>query len=337
MSKYRILKTDHLLQPFRSTPLGDHYHEQHLEDWIELNPQVLVNDEPLLVIGRQVNSPVGVVDLLGLTGDGSGIIVELKRAPNPRDTVAQILEYVSWFSTLDPPRICALAEDYLRKRQSDGSFSSAWRGTFNTDLPTASLNARQRLFVLTEGDHERLTAVARYLRSCGVDINLLRYNYYRTESGEEILDIEVSVGSEEGPVAGSSRSIALPTEEDLLQDWGDAIALVYRTLRDRLAAAGLAIRPKKSGISFNKQTRDGLAFICFVNAHGAELSIWLRADSLQARFDFQAVSQAIRRALDSEFRVFQSPVWFKIDFPSSRERAMKIAELLLKEIVERID
>jgi len=44
--------------------LRSKYLERDLEDWIERSPEVLVGDEPLLIIGRQVDTPVGVIDLL---------------------------------------------------------------------------------------------------------------------------------------------------------------------------------------------------------------------------------------------------------------------------------
>lgn len=66
MPLYQILNPEKELQPFHSVKIGAHHSEKVLEDWLEVNPQVLTDEEPLLLIGRQVNTPVGVIDLLAL-------------------------------------------------------------------------------------------------------------------------------------------------------------------------------------------------------------------------------------------------------------------------------
>jgi RecB family endonuclease NucS len=98
---YTILNAKPALRPFRPTELGSKYHERQLECWLESSPQVLIEDEPLLVIGRQINSPVGVIDLMALDADTASVIVELKRGASQREAVSQVLEYAAWLSTLD--------------------------------------------------------------------------------------------------------------------------------------------------------------------------------------------------------------------------------------------
>ena len=66
MPLYKILGSDKRLQPFQSIELGEKYKERDLEDWMEANQEVLVGDEPLFIIGRQVATPVGTIDLLAL-------------------------------------------------------------------------------------------------------------------------------------------------------------------------------------------------------------------------------------------------------------------------------
>jgi RecB family endonuclease NucS len=77
------------------------------------NPGGILEDGPLLIIGRQVPTDLGKwIDLLGVDREGNVAVVELKRDRTPRDVVAQALEYAAYAARLDvdelegnPPRV----------------------------------------------------------------------------------------------------------------------------------------------------------------------------------------------------------------------------------------
>ncbi|WP_420627462.1 endonuclease NucS domain-containing protein [Candidatus Leptofilum sp.] len=105
------------MQLFLSTKFGDHYREQDLENWLEQNPTIITNGQPLLIISRQPATPFsGVPDLIGLDEDGNTVVVELKRGRPPRDVLAQALEYASWLAGLSSDEIERLANSYLQSR-----------------------------------------------------------------------------------------------------------------------------------------------------------------------------------------------------------------------------
>lgn len=57
--------------------------EKEIETLLEKNPNIILNGEPLLIIGRQVNTGYGsTLDLLGLTASGYTVIIELKKGTN---------------------------------------------------------------------------------------------------------------------------------------------------------------------------------------------------------------------------------------------------------------
>lgn len=333
MPLYRILNDQRLLQPFKALVLGSRYQEQDLENWIEKNPQVLLQDEPMLIIGRQVNTPVGIIDLLGLDSSGAGMIIELKRSPNQREVIAQGLEYVAWLSALNLGQIRSIADDYLRRNRTSQTFEEAWQETFGTDADEAKLNKQQRLFIVIEGENERITSVAQFLRGSGVDISLLTYNLYQTASGEEILNFEMAVGSKEDAVTAETR----PTEGTILHAWDDAAIEAYTAFKEILVQKGLYLKPQKSGISFIKQTAESSVFVCFFNATGVRVGIWLRSDSLKLLFDFQSVAEKIKEKLPEQVSVKHTPTWFIMSFIATPAVTQKIANILLADVVSKLN
>ncbi|MDX1417496.1 MAG: endonuclease NucS, partial [Candidatus Promineifilaceae bacterium] len=199
MTMYRKSTVQNQLYPVRSAPFSDHYHEEDLEALLEQNPQVLANDEPLLLISRQPDAKEsGIPDLLALDADGNLVIVELKRGRPPRDVIAQALEYAAWAAALDEEGLHELANAYLARRTPPTNLTAAWQEAFGqgapedeeTPGPMPALNGRQRIILVLEGREERVRHVVQYLRGFGIDINIVEYLYYRTDMGEEFLDIE---------------------------------------------------------------------------------------------------------------------------------------------------
>lgn len=111
---------------------GDEHQEAVLEDWLENNPDGIVQDSKLLVIGRQVQTSLGgAIDLLALDRWGDLVVLELpgeaaapgpppaysarthtarciKRSRTPQETIAQALEYAAYAAQLDYAQIESL-------------------------------------------------------------------------------------------------------------------------------------------------------------------------------------------------------------------------------------
>ena len=266
MTMYRKTGEGNELQAMRSAPFSAQYREEDLEGSLERNPQVIAEGEPLLWISRQPNAnESGIPDLLALDADGNVVIVELKQGRTPRDVIAQALEYAAWAAALDEETLKRLAEEYLDRQAEPVSLIRAWEEAFGPAdgdegertavLP--SLNRQQRLVLVLEGRDERVRNVTAYLRRKGIDINVIEYLFYRTESGKEFLDMEAVYAAEE---ADSGR----PDELSLVREWSAAEQESVSGIQEHTAGRGRTRskwRPTKTGISFYKQTRDGRRFI----------------------------------------------------------------------------
>ena len=186
--------------------------ESHLESWLENSPWALVQEEPILWIGRQTSANVEestiFPDLLGVDSEGNLVIVELKRSKAPREVVAQLLEYATWAKELSDEQIQRIAEAYFQTVKKETTLQGAFSEMFEDEIP--ALNRKLRLFVVAEEIPRAVLRVCRFLRtSHGMDINCLAVSTFQTESGEWLVNTEAKVGDEDIIAPKSARQTAL--------------------------------------------------------------------------------------------------------------------------------
>jgi hypothetical protein len=159
------------VRPVTSTVIAS---EQRLEDVIEARIDILGLGS-LLQIGRQVMTDFGKrIDLLAIDSQGDLHVIELKRDRTPREVVAQALEYGFWVHALS---FEAIGDLYAS--QHDGEdFDSAFSTHFETDLPEA-INTGHHLAVVAAGIDLSTEQIVEYVRSYGVPINVLFFEYLK--------------------------------------------------------------------------------------------------------------------------------------------------------------
>jgi hypothetical protein len=91
--------------------------EALIESAVESAPELL-GDE-VLIIGRQVATPSGPLDLLALDGQGRLVVIENKRDRTPRDVLAQAIDYAAYVSTMTFDDVAATFESYRVRSGSD--------------------------------------------------------------------------------------------------------------------------------------------------------------------------------------------------------------------------
>jgi hypothetical protein len=169
--------------------------EQRLEDWLESQPDAIQDN--LLIIGRQVSTGSGPLDLLGLTVDGQAVVIELKRDRAPRETVAQVIDYASWVAAQEPDHVRSIATTYLKKPLDD-----AFQEKFGQRLPELQLVTPSILVVASRLDASTERMIRYLSNQYGMDIDGLVFRYVRLPDGQQIL-IRTSVVSEAGRTIAS--------------------------------------------------------------------------------------------------------------------------------------
>lgn len=164
------------LQPQQPVVLDS---ERRLEDWIANDTSLLGED--LLLLGRQIRTTGGPLDLLAIDGDGNLVIAELKRGRTPREVLAQLLDYASWVREQTVPDA-----DALCRKLHSRSLSDAFRSQFGYDLPEAACKSHRMLVVAAELD-DSSERIIRYLQDeHEIDINAVFFSTYRV-AGQEML------------------------------------------------------------------------------------------------------------------------------------------------------
>ncbi|GIH78028.1 endonuclease NucS domain-containing protein [Planobispora longispora] len=149
--------------------------ESQLETLIAQDPAIL--GEPMLIIGRQVPTDFGgLIDLLGIDGDGTLHVLELKRGRTPREVVAQILDYASWVKNLSHEDVLAV---YTAFRQ-EAPFEVAFSKVFGVSPPD-ELNADHRLTIVAHDADPATERIVNYLSSFEVPVNVMFFRYFEDE------------------------------------------------------------------------------------------------------------------------------------------------------------
>lgn len=162
-----------------------------LEEWIASNPSII--EEGMSIIGRQVQTKSGPLDLLALDRTGNTVIVELKRDKLPREVLAQAIDYASDLSDWDFDRLGETCLKYTQKSLED----IITENYPELSIETLNINESQRIILVGFAIESSLERMINWLsETYNVNINALILHYLRTSSGDELIS-KTSVISEE--------------------------------------------------------------------------------------------------------------------------------------------
>jgi hypothetical protein len=162
-----------------------------LEPWIASQPDIVGSD--LLIVGRQVPTRSGPIDLLAIDRAGNTVIVELKRDELPRECLAQAIDYASDVADWTVEHLGEVCAAYLKK-PLEVAFAEAFP---DADLEGLSINGTQRIVLVGFAIESSLERMIEWLSdNYSVNVNAVVLSYARTKSGDEILT-RTSVISEE--------------------------------------------------------------------------------------------------------------------------------------------
>lgn len=262
------------------------HEEDVLEKWIVANPDVILEDEKMLVVGRQVRNDLGgVLDLLGLDREGNVVIVELKRDKTPRDVIAQALEYAAWAANLDKDQL----EEYLRSFEGDEALCLAARHARHFELGDAAaadlkFNTSHRIVIIGQDVTDEIRKTADYLHSWGVPLECREFTFFKCDAGDSLLHLTTVIPEDKARSRGRSRE-PTDTQQRIKRFW-----------------AGLLEHAKSKTQRHAKCSPTEQHFLpasARVQIHGVKLNYYyyLRADSADVAFDI--TGQERKRIFDA--------------------------------------
>lgn len=259
------IKSDGKFSEYVQTPFQVEHEEVILEEWLESNPDGIVEDGRILIVGRQVITNFGgFIDLLGLDRNGDVVVVELKRDRTPRDTIAQSLEYVSFAERLDMAQLEGIPRTYL----NDESLSLAehHREYFELDSDEAvAFNKDQRMVIGGQRVTPEIRQTSTFLRSKGIRVTCVEFTFFQANRGTRLLSQEIVVGKEaEKPRQVSSGSLPVVTEDDFLASVDENGKLVFARLLELAKTKSMPIHWGTKGFSLNVNVDGTHVAVCFV-------------------------------------------------------------------------
>jgi len=247
------------------TPFQVDHEEKVLEDWLESNPDGIVEDGRILIIGRQVVTNFGgFIDLLGLDREGNVVVVELKRDRTPRDTIAQALEYVSFAARLDIDQLEGILRSYL----NDESLSLAehHREFFQLGPEEAvAFNKDQRIVIVGQRVTPEIRQTATFLGSKGLRVTCVEFTFFQANDGTRLFSQEIVVGAEsEKPKQVSSGSLPVVTEDAFLASADENGRAVFTRILELAKDRAMPIHWGTKGFSLNVNVEGTHVAVCFV-------------------------------------------------------------------------
>ncbi len=180
-----------------------------LEAWIASNPSIIGPN--LAIVGRQVMTKSGPLDLLAIDNAGNTVIIELKRDKLPREALAQAIDYASDVADWNIEKISEICTKYTG-RSLDDVVSECFP---ETNFENVNLNETQRVVLIGFAIEPSLERMINWLSdSYRVNVNAVLLKYTKTQGGEELLTRTAIISDEVEQERISRKRVRMPMSDD---------------------------------------------------------------------------------------------------------------------------
>jgi hypothetical protein len=193
---WRIIKSNGEPEVNKFSSVNQTETEKLLEDILVKSPDLLFPG--LKLVGRQTDTPGGPLDLLGVDEDGKIVIFELKRGTLTRDAVAQLLDYASYLSDLEPEELSIHISDRSGKFgiEKIDDFLAWYQEQFAKPLLKKQ---KPKLTLVGLGADDRTRRMVSFLADSDMDVSLITFHGF--QDGENVIlarQVEVEAKTSDG-------------------------------------------------------------------------------------------------------------------------------------------
>ncbi len=255
---------DNRFQEYAETGFQDEHQESVLETWLENNPDKIIENGSLLIIGRQVTTNLGsFIDLLAIDRLGDLVVIELKRDRTPRETLAQALEYASFIEKLGYEHL----DEIFRNYSGDEALNLAQyhREYFGLNSDEAIVfNNDQRIVLVGQRITPEIRQTSTFLRNKGVRVTCLEFTFFKADGGLKLLSTSIVVGNEVGNISKvSSSSLPMISEGAFYNSLDENGKFLFERLLAWAKSNSLPIHWGTKGFSLNVNLYGTHVAFCF--------------------------------------------------------------------------
>ncbi len=219
--------------------------ENLLEDALVRDPDMLIHD--LKLVGRQIPTSRGSLDLLGVDPDGRLVVFELKRGELVREAVAQIIDYASDLDTMSDDQLATLIERSGRDGIDRIEDFKAW---YDENFGELRLWPVKMMLVGLDAD-DRTTRMVDFLATQGMDISLLTFHGYKHED-KTFLARTVRATEAARKSRGQQEKKSRRAVDELAKEHG--VSDIFGEAVERFRRSGRTLSTLTDGYTFNARS-----------------------------------------------------------------------------------
>ena len=262
--KIYSITPENKFQEYAEIGFQHEHQEMVLESWLENNPDKIIENGSLLIVGRQVTTNLGsFIDLLAIDRQGDLAVIELKRDRTPRETLAQALEYASFVEKLGYEQL----EDILRNYADDEALNLAqyhkeYFGLVSDEAVV--FNNDQRIVIVGQQVTPEIRQTSSFLRNKGVRVTCLEFTFFKADGGLRLLSTSIVVGNESKAIVKvTSGSLPIISEGSFLASLDENGKFVFEKILEWAKMNSFPIHWGTKGFSLNVDLSGRHVAFCF--------------------------------------------------------------------------
>jgi Holliday junction resolvase-like predicted endonuclease len=247
--------------------------EEHLESWIERDPALV--ESGLTIVGRQLQTEGGRLDLLALDPVGRWVIIEVKRGWVRRETTAQAIDYAACVEKMPLEELAERVDAYLAARAAGPRSLTDALKEVPSGVEMDEDSRDVRIMVVGTGRDPGLQRMVDFLSKRGnIEITVVSFGVFEAVGGQHVLVRELTE-SAETPAEQEKPKFSI--EHVLALADAKGVGTEVRRLYDAALSVGLYAAPKKRSIMFTPPSkRSKCVLTVWVEPTGkGELNLWI--------------------------------------------------------------